>query len=252
MTNDDKNRWLLSRAACNCVIGAGEERSKPASYNQKRVHVLEREKEVELARRLIAGEPESFDRFVDYFRARIFHYSWLMCGQREDAEEVAQETLMKVFESADQLREPEKVKPWVFRIAKNACLTKRRKSIFAPSRELSLDEFVPAKHPDGDQVRLEIADWSSVPDGKALQSEMKGLLEKAIRELPETYRSVVLLRDMEELSTQETAHILDVSEDVVKTRLHRARLAIRKRIDEYLRGSGTKRRGERHGTAPAR
>ena len=82
---------------------------------------------------------------------------------------------------------------------------------------------MPAKHRDGDQVRIEIADWSSLPDGKALQSEMKELLEKAIRELPETYRSVVLLRDMEELSTQETAHILDVSEDVVKTRLHRAR-----------------------------
>jgi RNA polymerase sigma-70 factor (ECF subfamily) len=170
---------------------------------------------------------------------------------REDAEEVAQETLMKVFESADRLREPEKVKSWVFRIAKNACLTKRRKSIFAPSRELSLDEFMPAKHPDGDQVRLEIADWSSVPDGKALQSEMKALLEKAIRELPETYRSVVLLRDMEELSTEETAHILDVSEDVVKTRLHRARLAIRKGLDEYLRRNGTERRGERRGTAPA-
>ncbi len=92
----------------------------------------------------MAGEPEAFDRFVDYFRARIFHYSWLMCGHREDAEEVAQETLMKVFESADQLREPEKVKSWVFRIAKNACLTKRRKSIFAPPRELSLDEFMPA------------------------------------------------------------------------------------------------------------
>lgn len=84
-----------------------------------------------------------------------------------------------------------------------------------------------------------------------LRSEMKALLERAIRELPETYRSVVLLRDMEELSTQETAQILDVSEDVVKTRLHRARLAIRKGIDEYLRGSGSKAGEHRHGTAPA-
>ena len=80
---------------------------------------------------------------------------------------------------------------------------------------------------------------------------MKGLLEKAIRELPETYRSVVLLRDLEELSTQETSQILDVSEDVVKTRLHRARLAIRKRLDEYLRGNATEVGEARHGTAPA-
>lgn len=197
----------------------------------------------------MAGEAQAFERFVDYYRARIFHYSWLMCGHREDAEEVAQETLLKVFESSDQLREPDKIKSWVFRIAKNACLTKRRKSIFAPPRELSLDELMPAKHKDGDQIRIEIADWSALPDGKALQSEMKQLLEKAIRELPETYRSVVLLRDMEELSTQETAQILDVSEDVVKTRLHRARLAIRKGIDQYLRGSGTEGGTERHGTA---
>lgn len=213
--------------------------------------ILERENEVELIRRLIAGEPEAFEHFVDYFRARIFHYSWLMCGHREDAEEIAQETLMKVFESADQLREPDKIKSWVFRIAKNACLTKRRKSVFAPARELSLDELMPSKHQDGDQVRLEIADWSSLPDGNALQSEMKQLLERAIRELPETYRSVVLLRDMEELSTQETAQILDVSEDVVKTRLHRARLAIRKRLDEDLRGNASEVGGVRHGTAPA-
>ena len=212
---------------------------------------MDRQAETILAQQLMSGAPGAFDRFVEYFRSKIFNYSWLMCGQREDAEEVAQETLMKVFDSADQLREPEKVKPWVFRIAKNVCLTKRRKSIFAPSRELSLDEFMPTKHRDGNQVRIEIADWSSLPDGKALQSEMKELLEKAIRELPETYRAVVLLRDMEELSTRETARILDVSEDVVKTRLHRARLAIRKGLDEYLRRNGTERRGERRGTAPA-
>ncbi|HEY4364439.1 MAG TPA: RNA polymerase sigma factor [Bryobacteraceae bacterium] len=188
----------------------------------------------------MAGAPGAFERFVDYFRAKIFHYSWLMCGQREDAEEVAQETLLKVFESAEQLREPEKVRSWVFRIAKNACLMKRRKSVFAPARELSLDEFMPAKHQDGGRVRIEIADWSALPDGTAMRAEMRDLLERAIRELPETYRSVILLRDMEELSTQETAQILEVSDDVVKTRLHRARLAIRQKLDQYLK--------EAHGT----
>jgi len=212
---------------------------------------LERDTESELARRLIAGEPGAFDHFVEYFRAKIFHYSWLMCGKREDAEEVAQETLLKVFENAEQLREPEKIRSWVFRIAKNACLMKRRKSVFAPPQELSLDEFMPARSGDGDRTRIEIADWSTLPDGKAMRSEMRELLERAIRDLPEMYRTVVLLRDMEELSTQETAQILDVTEDVVKTRLHRARLAIRERLDEYLRGSGVEGGGIKHGTAPA-
>ncbi|MBZ5675686.1 MAG: sigma-70 family RNA polymerase sigma factor [Acidobacteriia bacterium] len=212
---------------------------------------MERDTESQLARQLIAGEAGAFDRFVEYFRPKIFQYSWLMCGHREDAEEVAQETLLKVFENGEQLREPGKIRSWVFRIAKNACLMKRRKSIFAPARELSLDEFMPAKHQDENGVRMEIADWSSLPDGKAMRSEMRELLEKAIRELPEAYRSVILLRDMEELSTQETARILDVSDDVVKTRLHRARLAIRQRLDEYLRGNGAKEGEKTHGTAPA-
>lgn len=181
-----------------------------------------------------SGEPEAFDRFVEHFRARIFHYSWLMCRQREDAEEVAQETLLKVFENFDDLRQPERVRPWVFQIARNACLMKRRKSVFAPSRELSLDEFLPAINQEGDRGRLEIADWSSLPDDRLLQSELKRVLDEAIRELPENYRQVILLRDVEQLSTAETAQVLDLSEDVVKTRLHRARLAVRQKLDKYL------------------
>ena len=210
---------------------------------------MERENEIELARQLIDGDASAFDRFLEHFRNKIFQYSWLMCGQREDAEEVAQETLLKIFENFDQLREPERVRPWVFRIAKNACLMKRRKSLFAPAHELSLDELMASKtHEDG-QVKLEIADWSGLPDDKLLRAEMKQLLGRAIAELPEIYKSVILLRDMEELSMQETAQILDLSEDSVKTRLHRARLALRQRLDEYLRVSRSQvKEGAPHGT----
>lgn len=199
------------------------------------MHSEEREREGELARRLMAGEPEAFDRFIDHFRPKIFQYSWLMCRDREDAEEVAQEALLKVFENLDRLREPERVRPWVFRIAKNACLMKRRKSVFAPSRELSLDEFLPAADGSGAERRLQIADWSNLPDDEVLRSELRHVLQEAIGELPETYRPVLLLRDVEELSTQETAQVLDIGEDVVKQRLHRARLAVRKKLDDYLR-----------------
>jgi len=196
---------------------------------------LERDAEVELARQLLTGEPEAFDRFVEHFRAKIFQYSWLMCGQREDAEEVAQETLLKVFESFDQLREPERVRPWVFRIAKNACLMKRRKSVFAPAHELSLEQFMPARGQADGEMKIEIADWSHLPEDDLLQLEMKRVLEHAIGELPENYRSVILLRDLEELSTQEAAQVLDLTEDTVKQRLHRARLALRQILDKHLR-----------------
>lgn len=199
---------------------------------------MDRELEIDLARRLLAGEEMAFERFVEHFRTKIFQYSWLMCGQRDDAEEVAQETLMKTFESFHQLRDPERVRPWVFRIAKNACLTKRRKSLFAPSaaQEISLDELIPAKDSGNGSTQMQIADWSNLPEDTVLRAEMKQELEAAIRRLPELYRSVILLRDAEELSTADTAQILDVTEDVVKTRLHRARLAIRKDLDARLRG----------------
>jgi RNA polymerase sigma-70 factor (ECF subfamily) len=208
---------------------------------------LEREAEIEIARRLMTGDANAFDRFVEHFRAKVFHYSWLMCGQREDAEDVAQDTLLKVFESFDQLREPERVRPWVFRIARNACLMKRRKSVFAPAQELSLDDFLPTLDRDGGRVKIQIADWSGLPDRQVLQSEMKQVLDEAIRALPENYKTVILMRDSEELSTLETAHVLELTEDVVKTRLHRARLAVRQKLDEYLRTDGPVLTSQRRG-----
>jgi RNA polymerase sigma-70 factor (ECF subfamily) len=197
----------------------------------------DRDLETDLARRLLAGETDAFDRFVEHFRNKIFRYSWLMCGQRDDAEEVAQETLLKTFQSFNQLHDPEMVRPWIFRIAKNVCLTRRRTSIFAPapSHEISLDELMPSKDSREGKVKLEIADWSSLPEDRVLKLELKTELESAIRQLPDIYRSVMLLRDVEELSTADTASILGITEDGVKTRLHRARLAVRKRLDERLR-----------------
>src|SRR5262249_50758775 len=131
----------------------------------------------------------------------------------------------------EHLRDPARLKAWVFRIAKNECLMKRRKSVFAPQAELSLDELRPAIGSGG----LEIADWTALPDNLLLDSELRDALTRAIRELPETYRSVVLLRDVEEMTTEETAEVLDISPDAVKTRLHRGRLALRQEMDLYLR-----------------
>jgi RNA polymerase sigma-70 factor (ECF subfamily) len=188
---------------------------------------LEKQREIELACALLQGHAGAFDEFVEHFRAKIFRYSWLMCGQREDAEEVAQETLLRVFESLSQLREPERVRAWVFRIAKNACLMKRRKSVFAPAHELSLDELAP-------ETGLEIGDGARLQDVEMLRTELRETLDRAVAELPQTYRAVVLLRDLEELSTEETAQILDISTDAVKTRLRRGRLALRQALESYI------------------
>src|ERR1035437_9609183 len=160
--------------------------------------------ETELARALLAGETNAFERFVEHFRSKVFHYSWLMGGSPEDAEEVAQETLLKGFESFVQFREPDRVRAWVFRIARNVCLMQRRKSVFAPAHELSLDELPPAD---------EVPDAGRAPEGELLRGA---------------------LRAVEELTTEETAQILDLGIDVVKTRLHRGRAAMRQKLDCYL------------------
>jgi RNA polymerase sigma-70 factor (ECF subfamily) len=186
---------------------------------------LDPHEETRLARALLDGEVDAFDRFVEHFRSRIFHYSWLMCGQPEDAEEVAQETMLKVFENFASLREAERVRPWVFRIARNACLMQRRKSGFAPARELSLDELPPTAEAAGE---VELA------DAGMLRAELRAVLDRVIMELPTAYRPVVVLRDIEELSTEDTAQILDLTTDVVKTRLHRGRVAMRQKLDCYV------------------
>lgn len=157
-----------------------------------------------------------------------------MCGNREDAEEVSQETLLNVFKTVDQLRHPARLKAWVFRIAKNACLAKRRKSVFAPSRVLSLEELMPVR--DGkNRKSIQIADWRNLPDISLLRSELATTLNEAIGDLPEMYRAVLLLRDVEGLSTEEAAEVLELNQAAVKQRLHRARLAVRAKLDEYLR-----------------
>lgn len=182
--------------------------------------------EVSWARQLVAGNPEAFTPFVESFQSKIFQYTWLMCGHREDAEEVAQDTLLKVFESFDQLRDPERVRSWVFRIAKNYCMMKRRRSIFAPQSEVSLDE--------PRDVPLEIPDGGDLPEDRVLRQEMSEEIIQALRALPDAYRSVALLREVEELSTAETAELLDISEDAVKQRLRRARGMLRQSLKGYV------------------
>jgi RNA polymerase sigma-70 factor (ECF subfamily) len=178
--------------------------------------------EIELARKMKLGDRAAFAEFARVFGSKVFEYSFLMCGQRDDAEEVAQDTLLKVFENLEQIRDPEHIRAWVFKIAKNACTMKRRKT--PPSSEVALEESFP----------FQIPDWASLPDQQAISAEHSGMLRSAIRAIPQSYRTVLLLRDFEELSTHETADILGISEDLVKTRLHRARSAVKRKWKELI------------------
>jgi RNA polymerase sigma-70 factor (ECF subfamily) len=188
---------------------------------------------VPLAEAVLRGDETAFDRFAEEARRRLFRFGQLMCGQREDAEDVLQETLLKAFRKLHTLETPAAVQGWLFRIARNACLMKRRKSKFAPKQELPLEEFLPDRGPDG-QPR--VTDWSALPEVSAMNRELREKLNEAIRKLPPLYRMALVLRDVEGLTPEEAGRALGVNHNVLKTRLHRARLAVRKELAGYLEG----------------
>ena len=191
--------------------------------------------DLSLAKALIAGDPEAFDLFVERFGPLIMNFGRRMCGQRDDAEEVLQETLLQAYLSVKKLREPENLKSWVYRVAANKCLKMRRRGKHEPSREISLEEILPG--PGADSGPPRITDWSNVPLHRLLEGELREKLEKAILDLPKSFRIVLVLRDEEGFSTKEAADILGISETLAKVRLHRARLAVRKALAGYL-GAG--------------
>lgn len=178
------------------------------------------------------GEDGAFERLLGLLQNTVYSFGMKVCGQVEDAQDTMQETLLKAFQSLPGLEFPNAraLKVWLYKVAKNACLMKRRKGRFEPKTTLSLDDFVPGA---GD-TRPEIPDWSDIPLDHVLQTEIKQVVGQAVRKLPERYRVVLVLRDMEQLSTAEASDVLGISEESVKVRLHRARLFLRKELEEYF------------------
>ncbi len=180
------------------------------------------------------GDPTAFDAFAAKYGPRLMAFGARLCGHREDAEDVFQETLLKAYTGLKDLREPRAVRTWLFRVAANACRMKRRKE--KPSRQISLEEFKPPGWEDG--FTPEVPDWSDLPDDEGERAELRNALEREIALLPPDYKIVVLLRDVEGLSNRETAEALQIGEPAVKMRLHRARMALRQELQAYHTGSG--------------
>ncbi len=176
---------------------------------------------------LWAGESGAFDRFVEVFGNRIYAFGIRMCGHREDAEDVFQDTLVTVHRKIRDLREPRALTTWLYRIVSNNCLTRRRRSKFAPEKELSLDELLPR---GGVVDRGPVVPESSGPEGEVYRHELSKALDHAVRDLPPDFRVIWLMREVEGLSTEETAEALGLGVSNVKMRLHRARLALRKQL----------------------
>ncbi len=174
-----------------------------------------------------AGSMDAMEKIVERYEERIFTFGLKMCGHLQDAEDIAQETFLNAFRYLKDFREETKLKNWLFKIAATACIRKRRKKKCEPDYEISLDSFIPQ---DGGETKYEIPDWSDDPSDNMLRAELKDVIDEAIQSLSHKYRLVFNLRDIEGFSTQETAEILGISTQSVKTRLHRARLFLREQI----------------------
>jgi len=194
--------------------------------------------DAELLDKIQRQDPRAFDEFVNRYGNRIYGFGLRMCGEREDARDILQETLIKAFESLSTLKAPKALKSWLYRVASNACLMKRRKGKFDPVRELSLEEMMPANQ---ESATFEIPDAAAVaPDDAVAAEQMRREVRRAILALPPHYRIVLLLRDIEQLSTHETAEALGLPETTIKMRLHRARLGVRTFLERGIPAEETR------------
>jgi len=178
----------------------------------------------------MAGSFAAFEALVARYERPTYSLAMRMVRHAEDAQEVVQETFLSVVEHLKQFRRQSTFHTWLVRIATNHALRvlRRRKRNRAVPLETDHDEAQPLPHPDF------IAQWRDEPSSLAQQSEVRRILEDALSELDEKYRLVFVLRDVEGLSTEETAKALDIGISNVKVRLLRARLMLRERLTRQL------------------
>lgn len=183
------------------------------------------------------GDPAALDALVRTHQERVYSFAMRMCRNVEDAKDILQETFLGVIRSIRDFREDSKFSTWLYRIASNACLKKRRRGVFdpTPEQELSLDDLMP--RPDAEGRKPEIPDWSEDAERALLRGELSARMEAAIDKLPKDYKIVLVLRDVEGLSAEETAQAVGLSVAAVKSRLHRARVFVRRELATYLAAS---------------
>ena len=176
------------------------------------------------------GDVGAFEQLVKRYDRNIFRIAQHITQNREDAEDVVQDAFLKAYENLDQFQGNSKFYTWLVRIAVNESLMKLRRR--KTSKTVSMDEDVETE--EGSMPR-EFADWSPNPEQQYGQSELSDILRKTIQGLPTSFRTVFVLRDVEGLSTEETAEMLNLSIPAVKSRLLRARLQLRERLNKYFK-----------------
>jgi RNA polymerase sigma-70 factor (ECF subfamily) len=185
--------------------------------------------EMQLVRRAKRGDDSAFEELVRRYDRNVFRIAQHITQNREDAEDVVQEAFLKAYGNLTRFQEQSKFYTWLVRIAVNEALMKLRRR--KPERTVSLDEEVKT---EDDSLPREVADWSPNPEQMFNQAELRDILTRTIQGLPAGFRTVFVLRDVEGLSTEETAQALELSIPAVKSRLLRARLQLRERLNRFF------------------
>jgi len=180
------------------------------------------------------GDPTAVEQLVRAHQTRVYNFAMRMCRNVEDAKDILQETFLGMIRSIKDFRGESRFSTWLYRIASNACLKKRRRGVHdpEPEQELSLDELMP--RPGAGGLKPEIPDWSEDAEQALLRGELSERMEAAIDRLPREYKIVLVLRDVEGFSAEETAQMLKLSIPAVKSRLHRARVFVRRELAGYF------------------
>lgn len=195
--------------------------------------------ETECIRRILAGEKHLFHELIRPCERSIFLLLFSLLKNETDAEDAAQDTVIKVYRNLHLFRGEAQFRTWVLSIARNEGLGRLRR--IATRREESLEAA--SEDQTGDYTPAILTSWREVPSDALEQKELGTLLRQAIEGLPEIYRNIVILRDIEEMDIRETAAVLGISEGAVKVRLHRARGLLQRELAPKLEAFAPKRKG---------
>lgn len=195
--------------------------------------------DADLVARLKSGDGRAYEDVIRELGGRMLATSVRMLGNEDDAREAVQDAFLSAFRNIQNFDEKSKFGTWLHRILINACLMKLRTRRRKPSS--SLDELAERAN-NGNHSELPIASWrEKSPD--ELDDETRDRVREEVQHLSEEHRTIIMLRDIEELNTEETAQVLGISTSAVKTRLHRARLALRERLSKYFVGADARGTG---------
>jgi RNA polymerase sigma-70 factor (ECF subfamily) len=182
-----------------------------------------------LVKKAATGDRDAMERLLVRAQEVAYRFSLLVCGHAEDAEDVMQDALLQTYRHVRGIEEPEAFRTWLYTTVRNACLMKRRRRAGEPAEFVSLEQDSAPR--DGTAAQVDVVDRSRPADQRLIDTWMDRRLREALRRLPPSYRMIVVMREMEGLSTKEVATVTGMSEANVKTRLHRARLMLRRLLE---------------------